>query len=515
MIDFKLNPASLRRAGAKLAAVAGFVLLGGAPAASAQSAIIYGQLGNFDISNDTGQVCHGFEVDIDGVAESEIPNISFFTVNRYGAPSIAANGVGGVVVRWSVPYDAASQTWADRTLQHTVPWFPGQCYQWTGPGYKDSGCEHFGVRTVTNTGPIRSRWLCEDALNPGVLTPMNPPTPVPGPTYFVQPPLVANNPPQLVIVVEAPEPAERPDLFGDAQWMRVFVRQLPVQINLDQLVADNPNVVPMDLAQLESDYAIIQEEPVAGGNGNRRRKRNQGDIAPTTRAVVRRIEMYRYTGNYDPVTHEALCADLVCKVPSAGELGDLVSVQMTGVNVTPDAVILTKSGTGGGVVSSTDRLLSCGTACASNYTAGQSVTLTAKPDSKSTFAGWTGACAGTASCTVAANGPVAVGATFTLIPVAAGGGGGGGGTVGASFTLSVSNSNNKAGTVTGTPAGDKAISCGSACSSKFASGTAVTLTATPIAGKAFLGWAGACAGTSATCTVTMSANLSVQATFSK
>jgi len=41
--------------------------------ANAQSAIIYGSLGNFDISNDTGQVCHGFEVDIDGVTVGDVP----------------------------------------------------------------------------------------------------------------------------------------------------------------------------------------------------------------------------------------------------------------------------------------------------------------------------------------------------------------------------------------------------------------------------------------------------------
>ena len=32
----------------------------------AQSAISYGSLGNFDISNDTGQICHGFEIEIGG-----------------------------------------------------------------------------------------------------------------------------------------------------------------------------------------------------------------------------------------------------------------------------------------------------------------------------------------------------------------------------------------------------------------------------------------------------------------
>ena len=78
-------------------------------------------------------------------------------------------------------------------------------------------------------------------------------------------------------------------------------------MNLDQLVADNPAVVPMDLASLESDWSVIQDEPASSGNGNRRRKRNGGDLPPTTRSVVRRIEMYAYTGAYDPVANEG-CA---------------------------------------------------------------------------------------------------------------------------------------------------------------------------------------------------------------
>lgn len=68
------------------------------------------------------------------------------------------------------------------------------------------------------------------------------------------------------------------------------------------------------------------------------------------------------------------------------------------------------------------------------------------------------------------------------------------------------------GSVSATPAGDKAISCGSACSAHYAVGTAVTLTATPV-GATFIGWSGACTGAAPMCTVTMSSAQSVQATF--
>jgi hypothetical protein len=506
-----LSLASRLRAGLALTFGLGLFLL---PAtARAQSAVIYGQLGNFDISNDTGRVCHGFQIDIDGVSAAEIPAISYFTANRYGTPTATPTATG-VQIRWQSTYSDATQSWSDRTLQHTVSWFPGQCYQWVAGTYQDGGCEHFGVRTVNANGTVASRWLCEEPSTPGTLLAIDPPTAVAGPAYFVQPPVIVNNPPVLVVEVVAPEPAEVVGQYGDAQWERVFRTELQRPVALDELVADNPNVVPMNLAQLEADYSILQDEPAAGGKGNRRRHRHQSDLAPTTRSVVRRIELYRFTGNYDPVTHEALCADGTCNVPGAGELGELISVQMTAANVVPDAVLVTKSGTGSGSVDSKDKLVACGSKCAANYAVGNVVQLTAKAASGSDFAGWTGACSGTGACTVTVDGAVAVGAIFNTKPVAAGGGGGGGGG-GSLFTLSIGRSN--AGTVTGVPAGDKTLNCGSVCSAKFASGTQVTLTATPPAGKAFLSWGGGClaAGANPVCAVTVTADTSVQANFSK
>lgn len=471
--------------------------------ASAQSAIIYGSISNFDISNDTGRVCHGFEIELDGLDPSDVPYT--FTAVRYGTPVVRTTPTG-VAVRWESPFDASTGTFAERTLQHTVPWFPGQCYQWNPGTYEASGCEHFGVGVTGNPTRSSARWLCEDSVHPHSLVAVDPPTAVPMPTYYVAAPAAANNPPELVVEVEAPEPAEAPELYGNAQWIIVYERELTRSLTLDELLADNPAVVPMDPTQLEADYQIIQDEPASGNTDGRHRRRHQSGIAPTTRAIVRRIETYAYTGIYDPVTHEALCADGLCNVAAADEIGELLSVQMTAANVQPDAVIVSVSGSGD--VDSTDRLISCGSKCAQNYRAGTQVTLTYKARSGFTFTGWSGACNGTqATCTVLANGAVNVGATFVATP--SGGGGGG-----SRYTLTVNRSN--AGTVVGTPAGkDRAINCGSACTAKFNAGTSVLLTATAPAGKQFLGWGGACAGTQATCTVTMGADRTVQANFSR
>ena len=60
------------------------------------------------------------------------------------------------------------------------------------------------------------------------------------------------------------------------------------------------------------------------------------------------------------------------------------------------------------------------------------------------------------------------------------------------------------------PAG---IDCGAQCSTRFAETASVTLTATPAAGQVFAGWGGDCAGSAATCTVSMQAARTVTAGF--
>jgi phospholipase C len=79
------------------------------------------------------------------------------------------------------------------------------------------------------------------------------------------------------------------------------------------------------------------------------------------------------------------------------------------------------------------------------------------------------------------------------------------------FQLTITSGGTGTGTITSSPAG---INCGSTCSASFASGTAVTLSAAPATGSTFTGWSGACSGTGA-CSVTLSANASVTATFNK
>jgi alpha-tubulin suppressor-like RCC1 family protein len=159
------------------------------------------------------------------------------------------------------------------------------------------------------------------------------------------------------------------------------------------------------------------------------------------------------------------------------------------------ALTVSRTGTGGGTVSSSPAGISCGTDCAEAYPSGTVVTLTATPDSGSVFAGWSGGgCTGTGTCAATVSADTGVSARFDPI----------------TFPLTVSRLGAGAGTVSSSPAG---ISCGTDCSESYVSGTLVTLTAAAAPGSILTGWSGCGTASGATCTVTMTVARSVSATF--
>ncbi|CAN5903669.1 hypothetical protein BH11MYX3_BH11MYX3_21410 [soil metagenome] len=160
-------------------------------------------------------------------------------------------------------------------------------------------------------------------------------------------------------------------------------------------------------------------------------------------------------------------------------------------------LFVTKGGNGTGSVSSSPAGITCGADCNQTYVANQIVTLTAAAGTGSTFTGWSGGgCSGNGTCAVTMTAAVTVTATFTLNLV----------------TLTVTKSGGGGGTVSAT-----GISCGADCTETVNYGTPFTLTAVASTANAtaakFTGWSGGgCAGT-ADCTITLTANTTVDAGF--
>jgi Ca2+-binding RTX toxin-like protein len=122
--------------------------------------------------------------------------------------------------------------------------------------------------------------------------------------------------------------------------------------------------------------------------------------------------------------------------------------------LTTTTLTVSVAGTGSGGVSGPG--IACPSDCAQGYLNNSVVALSATPAAGSAFAGWSGACSGTApSCTLTTSGAKSATATFTADP-AAGGGKAGGGEAGAGGPGSVSQPRSEC-TIRGTRGNDRLV----------------------------------------------------------
>ena len=153
---------------------------------------------------------------------------------------------------------------------------------------------------------------------------------------------------------------------------------------------------------------------------------------------------------------------------------------------------------GPGRVTSAPAGISCPTDCTESYPLGSSVTLTATPTGKATFTGWSGACTGTAPCTVALTEARSVVAAF-LDPA---------NPQGVKHKLTIA----RAGAGKGTVEHDAEDQLQEGVQRPDPGEHQVRLTAKAQKGSVFLGWKGACKGAGA-CNVVLSKNVKVTALF--
>lgn len=175
------------------------------------------------------------------------------------------------------------------------------------------------------------------------------------------------------------------------------------------------------------------------------------------------------------------------------------SLDQSAGNVIPAArnVTVTLTGSGSGHVRSGGGEIDCAPTCAAGVPGSAHLTLTARPDAGSNFAGWSGGCSGTSTCEVVADSDKQISARFDRVPPPPPG----------KHVLKVVI--NGSGKVTSAPSG---IDCGALCSAAFEGTTAVTLQPAAAAGFRFDGWGGDCTGGGG-CTLTLPADRVVYATF--
>lgn len=187
---------------------------------------------------------------------------------------------------------------------------------------------------------------------------------------------------------------------------------------------------------------------------------------------------------------------------TVGNVGTSPNVSVTVSNQTaPTTYTLNVADSGSGTVTSQPSGISCGNICGASFNSGTSVTLNESPANGYTFSGWSGACAGNGTCTVAMNSNQSVTATFTQQAPTG-------------YSLTVVNAGTGSGTEVSSPSG---ISCPGTCSTSFASGTTINLTATPLGSSTWNivgGWTGCDQNPSTyVCKVVLNSNRSVTATF--
>ena len=521
----------------------------GAHAASASTA--YGDLNNFDAVNDTGQECHGFEIEIDDIRSTDVTYT--YDWNHYGAPKIREDLSDPAHPKVFVRYESAKNpdgSWAAYTAMPVAPLAPTDGHSCTNPAVND-GCEHFGVGYYGTPTALRYNWLVDDGQGNLVL---GPPVAVATPTWTYNPPVVVNGnveqPAEVVAAIPAPELEIPPNKeFGEPMWMKVIktTTHNPDPVALEDLISDDldgDNLADWqnrEPDEIESEWTLVQNRADGGDVVEALAPDEMGD---GNEVVTRRYEFYRYVDtnpigavSIDGESGEAMC-DKVAADGIHGEgvrtvtnaaggsyafdcsslevVGDYTGAQMAAFAAEAPLGLVDHLQDAEPATAYTPRTVVIGgnspyaiSVTTGALPPGMSLGDYQDPESGSVIPGvlsGTPAAEGRYAFTVAvtdADGTT-VSQPYTLQV-------GAGAPAPLQYSLGVGRSGTGSGSVSGS-----GIDCGAACSVMLDAGTTATLDATPAADSLFAGWSGAgCAGTGA-CSVTLSdANAFVTALFDK
>ena len=300
-------------------------------AAVSHASPMFGSLSNFDVVNDTGEICRGFEIELEGVNPADIAFTFGNPYIRYGDPSLVSTGTG-TIVRYASTFSGGSWAVGTPIPAGAFPTGGHACYYpaYGGdPNYETLGGEHFGIALNGNPTNTTYRWLLGDNL--GNLIPAGTNVKIPAPVWNVAPAVDPLAPVAVQAVIPA-LPKENPgDLFGEAMWVKVFVTESPDPVDLDHLVPGDPGVPDgSEAAEVEIEWQLLQ----AGKDGVDEVDSGLNDLGHNSESITRRYEFYKYTGPYD-AEGEALIED---PADDPNAVGEFLGAQNAAFNVEAFAI---------------------------------------------------------------------------------------------------------------------------------------------------------------------------------
>ena len=278
----------------------------------AEASIAYGSINNFDTVNDTGQECHGFEIDIEDCHSTDITYT--YNYNHYGVPNITEdNSVAGhpkTIIRWESKKNA-NGTWAAYTAIPAGPIPPTQGHQFTNPAVNFGG-EHFGAGYNKAVGAVSYNWLIDSGA--GALV-KGGAVQVSTPVFTYYPPAAAAPAQVQAVIVPPPPPAPPPTEFGPALWVKEIktTTHNPNKVELRELVSADPadpngkNWKNGEPDEVEIEWRILQKDSnQANGGVNNQLVAAAENLPGGSEVVTRRYEFYKYVGPLDAETGQAM-----------------------------------------------------------------------------------------------------------------------------------------------------------------------------------------------------------------
>lgn len=323
-----------------LVALAAAALLPGPSFATA-----FGTLSNFDVINDTGDRCHGFEIELEDIHPDDVTYTFGGTYTRYGGPAVIDVTIDPAHPRVLVRYRHWNGTeWeATPVAPPNITARGHDCFA-GGPigNYQTSGCEHYGVSLRAAPTRTTYRWIV--ATNPNDVN-----------TEFTVVPQAVNLPVPVWNVIPRPEggvnvraevePVEEENhaQYGEPQWMKVFKIETELDLqpeDLVRLLLGVPDSIVPEETEIETEWKLIQSKPGDAEDEEEDADVKEDPLDDGKHSVVRRYEFYRYTGPRDPENNEAQpCIEDDQPVPAdapvhgCSDLGEFVGAQNVAVDV--------------------------------------------------------------------------------------------------------------------------------------------------------------------------------------